>query len=252
MCFPTKNQKSNFNDDAGSAQKSAEKKVPAPASVPEPELVKDTSTATSSTMSSPRIAIIIYSLYGHISQMAESVKAGIVEAGGQATIYQVPETLSQEILTKMHAPPKPDYPIIQPADLPNFDGYLFGIPTRYGNMPAQIKAFWDATVSLWSQGALAGKFAGVFVSSASLAGGQEETGYTLMTTLVHHGIIFVPLGYSKTFAQLTNIEEVHGGSPWGAGTLAGPTGARMPSALELEVAKIQGNSFYTILSKYKF
>ncbi|PFH49437.1 benzoquinone reductase [Amanita thiersii Skay4041] len=238
MCFPTKSQKNNFNDNSG--QKQAEKKETTTPAAPEVP------------MSSPRVAIIIYSMYGHIAKMAESVKAGITEAGGSVTIYQVPETLSTEILGKMGAPPKGNYPVIKVEDLPNFDAFMFGIPTRFGNMPGQWKAFWDATGGLWGQGSLAGKFAGVFVSSASLGGGQEMTALNTMSTLVHHGMIFVPLGYSKTFGQLTNVEEVHGGSPWGAGTLAAPNGSRQPSALELEIAKIHGNSFYSIVSKYKF
>ncbi|KDR81010.1 hypothetical protein GALMADRAFT_222603 [Galerina marginata CBS 339.88] len=199
----------------------------------------------------PRIAIIIYTMYGHIAKMAESVKAGVESAGGRATIYQVPETLPQNVLTLMHAPEKPAYPIATPETLTQHDGYLFGIPTRYGNMPAQFKAFWDATGSLWAQGVLAGKYAGIFVSTGGLGGGQETTAINTLSTLSHHGILYVPLGYSNTFSQLSNLEEVHGGSPWGAGTVTGPTGARQPSALELEIANIQGKSFYNILSKVK-
>ncbi|KAF8885074.1 NADH:quinone oxidoreductase [Gymnopilus junonius] len=195
-------------------------------------------------MSAPKIAVIIYSMYGHIAKLAESVKAGVESAGGKASIYQVPETLPQNVLELMHAPPKPDYPIATPETLTQYDGYLLGIPTRYGTMPAQFKAFWDATGQLWAGGALAGKYAGIFVSTASMGGGQEATAMNSLSVLAHHGIIYVPLGYSKTFAQLTNLDEVHGGSPWGAGTFAGPTGARQPSALELEVAKIQGQSFF--------
>ncbi|KAF8159216.1 flavoprotein-like protein [Crassisporium funariophilum] len=202
-------------------------------------------------MSSPRIAIVIYSMYGHIAQMAEAVKAGIASKGGNATIYQVAETLPDNVLSLMHAPAKPDYPIATPETLTQYDGLLFGVPTRYGNMPAQFKTFWDASGGLWAAGALAGKYAGVFVSTAGLGGGQEATAMNMLSTFTHHGMIFVPLGYSKTFAQLTNLDEVHGGSPWGAGTLASSTGARQPSKLELEVAGIQGSSFYEILSRTK-
>ncbi|PPQ72863.1 hypothetical protein CVT26_003487 [Gymnopilus dilepis] len=161
-------------------------------------------------MSSPRIAVIIYSMYGHIAKLAESVKAGVEAAGGQAKIYQVPETLPENILNLLHAPPKPDYPIATPETLTQYDGYLLGIPTRYGNMPAQFKAFWDATGQLWASGALAGKYAGIFVSTASMGGGQEATAMNTLSVLAHHGIIYVPLGYSKTFPQLTNLDEVHG------------------------------------------
>ncbi|KAF8550531.1 flavoprotein WrbA [Imleria badia] len=203
-------------------------------------------------MSSPRVAIIIYSMYGHIAKLAESVKAGVNAAGGSAQIYQIQETLSAEILTKMHAPAKPDYPVISPQQLTDFDAYLFGIPTRYGNFPAQWKAFWDATGGLWGTGALAGKFAGVFVSTGTPGGGQEATVINSLSTFAHHGIVFVPLGYSRTFAQLGNLDEAHGGSPWGAGALAGGDGSRQPSALELEIANIHGGLFYDIVSKHKF
>ncbi|KAG6379913.1 flavoprotein-like protein [Boletus reticuloceps] len=185
-------------------------------------------------MSSPRIAIIIYSMYGHIAKLAESVKEGVIAAGGSAKIYQIPETLPDEILAKMHAPPKPDYPVISVDQLAEFDGFLFGIPTRYGNFPAQWKvslvagarrrhvvagdlitprqAFWDATGQLWATGALAGKFAAVFVSTGTPGGGQEATIMNSLSTLVHHGIVYVPLGYSRTFTQLSTLTEIHGGA----------------------------------------
>lgn len=146
---------------------------------------------------------------------------------------RITETLSNEVLDKMKAPPKPDYPIIVPNELPKFDAYLFGIPTRYGNFPAQwkvgtrysvrcvarelissrvLKAFWDATGALWVKGALMGKFAGVFVSTGTPGGGQEATVMNSLSTLTHHGMIFVPLGYNSiTFSLLSNLEEVRGG-----------------------------------------
>ena len=143
--------------------------------------------------------------------MAEAEKKGIESAGGSATIYQIAETLPEDILAKLHAPPKPNYPVLEPGDLAQFDAFLFGIPTRYGNFPGQWKAFWDATGQLWATGALFGKFAGVFVSTASSGGGQESTVLASISTLVHHGINFVPLGYAKAFGQLTNLSEVRGG-----------------------------------------
>lgn len=160
-------------------------------------------------------------MYGHIEAMAKAVKAGVESTGQSAIIYQVPETLPQEVLTKMHAPPKKDYPIATPDTLVEHDAYLFGIPTRYGNMPAQFKAFWDSTGKLWGEGVLHGKVAGIFQSTASMGGGQETTALNTMSTLAHHGIIFIPLGYKHVFGQLTNLTEVHGGSAWGAGTFAG-------------------------------
>ncbi|KAJ7822623.1 flavoprotein-like protein [Mycena olivaceomarginata] len=203
-------------------------------------------------MSSPKIAIVIYSMYGHITQLAESVKKGIEGAGGSATIFQIPETLPQEVLTKMHAPAKPDYPIIDADKLATFDAFIMGIPTRYGTYPGQWKAFWDTTGGLWGKGALAGKYAGAFVSTAGPGGGQEVTIQNAISTLTHHGIIFVPLGYSHAPVQLGNLNEVHGGSPWGAGTYAASDGSRQPTALELEIATIQGKAFYGVVSKVKF
>jgi NAD(P)H dehydrogenase (quinone) len=183
--------------------------------------------------------------------VAEAVKSGIEASKGTVTIYQyvaisplglwhqltfdapirIPETLPEAVLQKMYAPPKPDYPIITPENLKDFDAFMFGIPTRYGNFPAQWKvsgvlafdiqthradfrvqkAFWDATGKLWAEGALAGKFAGVFVTTGTPGGGQEATVMNSISTLTHHGIVFVPLGYTTAFAQLTNLTEPHGG-----------------------------------------
>lgn len=120
----------------------------------------------------------------------------------------------------MHAPPKRDYPIITPAELTQYDAFLFGIPTRYGNFPAQWKVFWDATGQLWATGALQGKYAGVFVSTGTPGGGQETTVLHTIGTLTHHGMIFVPLGYKNAMPHLSRLDEIHGGSPWGAGSLA--------------------------------
>jgi NAD(P)H dehydrogenase (quinone) len=203
-------------------------------------------------MSAPKVAIVIYSMYGHIATLAEAEKAGVEAAGGSATIYQIPETLPQEILTKMYAPAKPDYPIITPAELAQFDAFIFGIPTRYGNMPAQWKAFIDATGQLWAKGGLHGKYAGVFVSTGGQGGGQEITALSVISTFVHHGVIFVPLGYASAFPELTDLTEARGGSPWGAGTFAAGDGSRKPSKLELSLATTQGKTFYTTVSKVNF
>ncbi|RPD65311.1 flavo protein WrbA [Lentinus tigrinus ALCF2SS1-7] len=243
MCFPGKRLKHNHSDNPQPA--------PAPAPAPAPTQ-PSTEPAPPPAMSPPKVAIVIYSMYGHIATLAESVKKGVEASGGSVTIYQIAETLSPEILTKMHAPPKADYAVLAPGDLAQFDAFIFGIPTRYGNFPAQWKAFWDATGQLWASGALNGKFASVFVSSASPGGGQESTVIASLSTLVHHGINFIPLGYAKAFGQLTNLSEVRGGSPWGAGTFAGADGSRRPSALELEIAEIQGKHFYDTIKKFTF
>ncbi|KAJ7075325.1 1,4-benzoquinone reductase [Mycena belliarum] len=167
--------------------------------------------------------------------VADAVKAGIEEAGGTATMYQVAETLSQEVLTKMHAPAKPDLPIITPEILTSYDAFIMGVPTRFGNFPGQWKAFWDSTSGLWASGAL--------------TRGEEVTIHNTISTLTHHGVLYVPLGYAHAFGQLTNLTEVHGGSPWGAGTFAASDGSRQPSPLELEIAQIQGKAFWGIVKR---
>lgn len=191
-------------------------------------------------------------MYGHVHKLALAEKEGLKKAGINADLYQVPETLPEEVLTKMHAPAKPDVPIITPDILATYDAFLLGIPTRYGNFPAQWKTFWDATGKLWATGALWGKYAGVFISTSGPGGGQESTALASMSTLSHHGIIYVPLGYKHAFADISNLTEVHGGSPWGAGTYAAPDGSRQPTELELRLATTQGESFGAIVNKINF
>ncbi|GAV30197.1 hypothetical protein PMKS-003706 [Pichia membranifaciens] len=195
------------------------------------------------------IAIVIYSMYHHVATLAEEVKKGVESSGNKATIYQVAETLSEEILAKMYAPAKPDYPIATPNILAEADGIIFGFPTRFGNLPAQMKAFIDATGSLWQNGSLHHKPAGVFISTGT-GGGNEITIVNLLSTLAHHGMIYVPLGFAPVFGELTNLDEVHGGSAWGAGTIAGPDGSRKPTALELKLAFTQGAEFGKVVSKF--
>ncbi|CDH10313.1 probable Protoplast secreted protein 2 [Zygosaccharomyces bailii ISA1307] len=197
----------------------------------------------------PRVAIIIYTLYGHTATLAEAEKKGVEAAGGTADIFQVPETLSPEIIEAMGGAPKPDYPIATNETLTEYNAFLFGIPTRFGNFPAQWKAFWDATGGLWVKGALHGKVAGVFVSTGT-GGGNEMTAVNSLSVLAHHGIIYVPLGYANVFNELSNLEEPHGGSPWGAGTLAAADGSRKPSNLELTVHETQGRTFAETVKKF--
>ncbi|KAI0539531.1 quinone oxidoreductase [Xylaria digitata] len=200
----------------------------------------------------PKIAIAYYSMYGHIAKLAEAEKAGIEKAGGTVDVYQIPETLSQEVLAKMHAPGQSaDIPLLNdPSVLEQYDAFLFGIPTRYGTFPAQWKTFWDKTGKQWASGGFHGKIAGLFISTASLGGGQESTALGAMSTLAHHGIIYVPFGYAKAFGTLTDLSEVHGGGPWGAGTFAAGDGSRQPSAKEIEIATIQGEEFYKTVAKF--
>ncbi|KAH8966362.1 hypothetical protein BDL97_03G021500 [Sphagnum fallax] len=197
-----------------------------------------------------KVYIVYYSMYGHVAKLAEEILKGANSVEGvEATLWQVPETLPEEVLLKMSAPPKPDVPIIQPAQLADADGFIFGFPTRYGMMAAQFKAFLDATGGLWRTQALAGKPAGLFYSTGSQGGGQETTALTAITQLTHHGIIFVPVGY--TFgAKMFELSEVKGGSPYGAGTYAGD-GTRQPSQIELEQAYHQGSYIAGIAKKLK-
>ncbi|CCH59886.1 hypothetical protein TBLA_0C00700 [Henningerozyma blattae CBS 6284] len=197
-----------------------------------------------------KVAIITYSTYGHIDALAQDVKKGVEKAGGKATVYRVSETLPEEVLQQMNAPEKPeDIPVATPETLSKYDAFLFGVPTRFGTVPAQWTAFWDATGSLWANGELNGKVAGFFVSTSTYGGGQESTVKNCMSYLVHHGIIYIPLGYKTAFSDIANIEEIHGGSPWGAGTLAGADGSRQVSSLESRIAFVQGESFYEVASK---
>ncbi|RHZ66006.1 Minor allergen Alt a 7 [Aspergillus turcosus] len=200
----------------------------------------------------PKVAIVFYSLYGHIVKLAEAEKKGIESAGGKADIFQIAETLSEDVLAKMHAPPKSSYPVVEPETLQDYDAILFGIPTRYGNFPTQWKAFWDKTGGIWASGGYWGKYAGLFISTGTMGGGQESTAIAAMSTLAHHGFIYVPLGYKTVFPQFANVEEVHGGSPWGAGTFAAADGSRQPTELELSVAEAQGKAFYEAVAKVNF
>lgn len=200
----------------------------------------------------PRVAIVYFSLYGHIATLAEAEAEGLKKVGITADIYQVAETLSEEALTKMGAPPKKAYPVATPETLLQYDAFLIGIPTRYGNSPAQWRTFWDRSGGIWASGGYHGKYAGVFVSTAGLGGGQESTALSFISTLTHHGILYVPFGYAKAFGQLTDLSEAHGGSPWGAGTFASSDGSRQPSERELEIARIQGESFGATLNKVNF
>jgi len=200
----------------------------------------------------PKVAIVYYSMYGHIGKLAEAQKAGLKKAGIDADIYQVAETLPEEVLAKMHAPPKSDFPVADAKTLEQYDAFLFGIPTRFGNFPAQWKTFWDTTGGQWGTGAYWGKYAGIFVSTGTQGGGQESTVLAAMSTLAHHGIIYVPLGYKTSFPVLANLNEIRGGSPWGAGTFSGADGSRQPTELELELATIHGESFGTAVNKVNF
>ncbi|KAL7424174.1 hypothetical protein Q5752_001760 [Cryptotrichosporon argae] len=191
----------------------------------------------------PVIAVVFYSTYGHISLLAERVIKGVESTGATVKPYQFAETLSEEILTKMHAGSslKPKYPIITPNDLTTVDGIIIGAPTRYGRVPAQVSAFFDATGQLWATGALVGKFVSQFTSTASQHGGHESTYLTTFPFFAHHGLVYVPIGFSQSF--LTGLDQAAGGSAYGVSTNTGGDGSKMPLEGELELAEFQGKYF---------
>jgi len=198
----------------------------------------------------PKVAVIYYSTYGHMAKLAQKVVEGAKEAGADVTLLQIKETLSDDVLAKMGAAPKPaDVPIAQVEDLPNYDALIFGAPTRYGSPCAQYKALWDSTGKLWATGALNGKLAAFFTGSATQGGGQEVTHMSNMGHFVHHGMMYVPLGYG--YAPIFSFEQTHGGSPWGAGTFAGPDGSRQPNEIELGMAKYQGKRVAEFATQFK-
>lgn len=183
--------------------------------------------------------------------MAREVQRGVNAVEGvEATLWQVPETLPSIILQKVKAPPKADdVPEISPEQLVEADGFLFGFPSRFGVMAAQFKAFFDATHEIWEKQALAGKPAGIFWSTGFHGGGQELTALTAVTQLAHHGMIFVPLGY--TFGSgMFEMSEVKGGSSYGSGTFAAD-GSRQPTEIELQQAFYQGKYVAQFAKKLK-
>ncbi|CCK71592.1 uncharacterized protein KNAG_0H01770 [Huiozyma naganishii CBS 8797] len=195
-----------------------------------------------------KVAIIFYSTFGHIEKLSKVVQEGVLSAGGKADIYRVEETLSEDALLKLGAPAtSTEIPVAGKDVLEDYDAFLFGVPTRFGNVPAEWSTFWDQTGSLWVNGTLNGKPAGLFVSTASYGGGQESTISNCLNYLVHHGMIYIPLGYKNVFPELSNIEEINGGTAWGSGTLVGSDGFRAASKQELKVAKIQGQTFYNTI-----
>jgi NAD(P)H dehydrogenase (quinone) len=191
-------------------------------------------------------------MYGHIYRMAESVKEGADGVGGAVVrILRVPETLPEDVLKKMGAldsqKTQANVPVCKLEDLTSADAIIFGTPTRFGNMCGQMRQFLDSTGGLWSKGALVGKVGSVFTSSATQHGGQESTILSFHFTLLHHGMIIVGLPY--TFAGQMRIDEMTGGSPYGASTIAGGDGKRMPSKNELDAARFQGKHVAEIAAK---
>ena len=199
-----------------------------------------------------KVLVVFYSTYGHIYQMAEAVAEGAkAAAGAEVELRRVPETLPDGVLEKMGAVDAQKafshIPVCTVEELAQADAVIFGTPTRFGNMCGQMRQFLDATGSLWAEGALVGKVGSVFAASATQHGGQESTILTFHVTLLHHGFVVVGLPYA--FQGQMRIDEITGGSPYGASTIAGGGGSRMPSQNELEAARFQGKHVAEIAAK---
>jgi len=185
-----------------------------------------------------KVLVLYYSMYGHIERMAEAVAEGARSVPGvEVALKRVPETMPEEIARKAGAKLDQAAPIATPQELADYDAILFGTPTRFGNMCAQMRNFLDQTGGLWVQGALVGKFASVFTCTGT-GGGGETTITSFWHTLAHQGMLIVGLPY--TAPELSDISELRGGSPYGAATLAAADGSRQPNAKELALARFQG------------
>jgi len=196
-----------------------------------------------------RVLVLYYSSYGHIEKMAGAVAEGAKEAGAEAVIKRVPELVPEEIAKKSHFKLDQPAPIATVAELPDYDAIILGVPTRYGNMPAQMKNFLDQTGGLWMQGKLVGKVGSVFTSTATQHGGQESTILSTHTVLLHLGFVIVGLPY--TFQGQMGVKEVTGGTPYGASTIADGDGSRQPSDNELAGARFQGRHVAQIAAKLR-
>ena len=194
------------------------------------------------------ILILYYSMYGHVETMAKAVAEGAKSVeGAQVTIKRVPELMPEDVARKAGAKLDQAAPIASTDELPSYDAIIFGAPTRFGNMCAQMRNFLDQTGGLWFNGSLIGKVGSVFTSTGTQHGGQETTITSFHSTLLHQGMIIVGVPYSCQ--EIMNMSEITGGSPYGAGTLAGPDGSRQVSENELAIARFQGAHVAKIAGK---
>ncbi|MGD8164407.1 NAD(P)H:quinone oxidoreductase [Pantoea alhagi] len=185
-----------------------------------------------------KILVLYYSMYGHVETMAQAVAEGASRvSGAEVTVKRIPETMDAERFAQVGGKTQQDAPEATPEELPQYDAILFGTPTRFGNMSGQMRTFLDRTGGLWASGALYGKLASVFTSTGT-GGGQEQTITSTWTTLAHHGMVLVPIGYGTK--EMFDISQVRGGTPYGASTYAGGDGSRQPTAEELTIARFQG------------
>lgn len=196
-----------------------------------------------------KVLVLYYSSYGHIETMAQAVAEGARGAGAQVDIKRVPELVPEAVAKASHFKLDQAAPVASVDELPNYDAIVLGVPTRFGNMAAQMKNFLDQTGGLWARGALVGKVGSVFASTATQHGGQESTILSTHTVLLHHGMVIVGLPYA--WQGQTTVAEVSGGSPYGATTISAGDGSRQPSANELEGARWQGAHVARIAARLK-
>jgi NAD(P)H dehydrogenase (quinone) len=195
-----------------------------------------------------KVLVLYYSMYGHIETMAGAIAEGARSVeGATVDIKRVAETVPADVLAKSGAKTDQKAEVAKPAELADYDGIIFGTPTRFGMMTAQMRNFLDQTGGLWAQNKLVGKVGSVFTSTGTQHGGQESTILSFHTTLLHHGMVIVGLPY--TAKGQTRMDEITGGSPYGASTLAGGDGKRRPSENELELARFQGRHVAEITKK---
>ncbi|WP_417501242.1 NAD(P)H:quinone oxidoreductase [Marinobacter sp.] len=196
-----------------------------------------------------KILVLYYSMYGHIETMANKVAEGARSvAGVEVTLKRIPETMDAEAFKGAGGKVDQAAPVASPTELGDYDAIIVGTPTRFGNMAGQVRTFFDQTGGLWAKGALAGKVASVFTSTGT-GGGQEMTITSTWTTLAHHGMVIVPIGY--TTPALFDVSQVGGGTPYGASTIAGGDGSRQPDERELGIARHQGEHVAKIAAKLK-
>lgn len=194
-----------------------------------------------------KILVLYYSTYGHVETMADAIAEGARSVEGtEVIVKRVPETMPPEVARQYGAKIDQSAPVADPKELGGYDAIIFGTPTRFGNMAAQMRNFLDQTGSLWVKGALVGKVGSVFASTGT-GGGNESTIMSFVNTLMHHGMVYVGLPYACP--ELSDITEVKGGSPWGAATIAGADGSRQPTTKELEQARFQGRHVAGIAKK---
>jgi NAD(P)H dehydrogenase (quinone) len=194
-----------------------------------------------------KVLVLYYSSWGHVEQMARAAAEGAREAGAEVSLKRVPELVPEEVAKQFHYKLDQQAPIADPGELADYDAIIFGTPTRFGNMAAQMKQFLDQTGGLWAQGKLVGKVGSAFTSTASQHGGQETTLTSFHTVMLHHGMVIVGLPYA--FAGQTGVEAVKGNTPYGATTIADGDGSRQPSQVELDGARFQGRHVAGIAAK---